>query len=68
MNMVQHPSLMVSNVPLSANEQADWRTKPHRFLNEALKLSAKSCSAIQAAIIFRRGRCWWCGVVEGEHQ
>lgn len=66
--MIEYGPVLLMNVRPSAAEQAVWRTKPHGFLNEASKLSAKACSATQAAMIFRRRKCWWCKVVEGEHE
>lgn len=56
------------NVPLTTEEQAAWRTKPHRFISEAAKTSASMSSSRAYLQLLVAGRCWWCGVIEGEHE
>lgn len=52
------------NIPLTASEQALWRTKPHKFLRESAKVSAASCSMRSYVALQVKERCWRCGVVE----
>lgn len=47
-------------------EMDEWKQKPHKFLSEASKLSASSCSAFAYARAQLRRNCFWCGLKEDD--